>query len=854
MLTFEQMNSAISSAAHTVYTKINCCAHTQSPELLLKANYPALIDWLTTLPDTKKQKLCNLICWLKFSSQEYGVDVAHDHPITGKSLRFPVNEDTSLRYIRHLIDASAFSKSETITNILAHDLFNISTNTNLTDALLEYIQASEATHKPTNEATRKSTSKPTAASTEVKKISVENFKSHCLGHPFSEWPVSMKPFIFYTMNLRGADFSEENFYDIELEGPIIFYNCTFENTNFQKSKVRDISMEDCNCIGMELNGAKWEDIKWKRTSLKCADMTDAKIKRVNPWGADFKEATLKDTKITLTDKLDFKSETKRNKLLNHLDHPFSLLTAIRSIPIEYTLIKYKLITDIIESLVLVEYQGLDISKTYESFKDVLLDNWIYKKFLKKDYAEEASKHPVLTHFIYRLLEDELQKDIAFRRDNNRVDAYQPYRVDLLVKYIIKNKLNVPNWAVQNGLYLNLLIHDLQKKSNRRPVDKLRNAYLKHPDIAPLVSDYCNQKEHPNLSELFILMSDDKQEGIFFKEKVYEYFLDPKNISTEPPTSEEKFLCVYHADKQAPVFKNLYETLKPFPVLLDKYLDKQNKRYISGFINLLKLEEYEAPFKQAIETGQRPKRFSTSQNQKSLKDILVPLMVFNKPSQNCNESSSNSSNNFYKARPLPIDQTATIRTEHLNDIMQNYLPLIVNDDEDQDRSTQTAQVLFALSTLFTWLASDKFFGPRNVEPYARPEEFSNASMALRQYAVALLNEAFVLDPELFEGLHKKIQEQKLKDQKNLSASKTIPPTVYEQNIFDGYLNQLTIDRIDDLSNVRDLSNRMLKDAKEMGAIDPSFQKIFNMVFPREWLKILTVEIKKHHGVNLLKTNL
>ena len=533
-------------------------------------------------------------------------------------------------------------------------------------------------------------------------------------------------------------------------------------------------------------------------------------------------------------------------------------------------------------MVLAKFKRIDISSSYESLKDLLLENWSYSKSFAIDwiYSEEASQYPVLKNFLIDLLEDDLQKDLSSRSisklDNSSTNALRLYH---LMRYIIKDKLNSPDWAVQNSLYVNLLIHELENQDLYASANELKTAYLQHPDIAPLIKahilnlvDKKVEKEEETTSP-FILISEDKKHGLVFPQELYEAYLcnstntvkdafinaleeastnDSEDISAQNtftntsaknPSSPKIFWYTKHAEEgyEAQASKNLYDALQPFPVLLDQYLDQQNKLYTSGFLSLFKLGEYKELFEQTIQKGECSKSLVAAENQKNLKAIFRPFMLYKKPTKGLNKSSAESSSAHSL---LPINKEATLTRTHFDEIVSNYIPLTAEGKNKEECYAKTAQMFFVLSTLFTLLSSDKFFGTRAVVPKISTEEIAVSSIALRQYAVALLNEAQSLDKNLFKALDKKIQEEKLKDIKDLkgleTAQSATQSTSYDENTFDAYRNRLAGERTYTYSNIHNLSNRMLIDIKNMAAGDAAFQKIFSAVFPRHWLKNLSPE--------------
>ena len=85
--------------------------------------------------------------------------------------------------------------------------------------------------------------------------------------------------------------------------------------------------------------------------------------------------------------------------------------------------------------------------------------------------------------------------------------------------------------------------------------------------------------------------------------------------------------------------------------------------------------------------------------------------------------------------------------------------------------------------------------------------------MRQYAVALLNTARALDPNLFKAI----------DQEDQSTA----------NTFDDYMQRLAGIN-DGYTCTQVLSTKMLDDAKAQAKKDPVFQQVFSVAYPNAWL--------------------
>ena len=756
------------------------------------------------------------------------------------------------------------------TKALLHLLEPRLEHTTQTDQSLHTASSTHTTYETTHDTTQHNT-----------EITLETFINECHQKPFNTWPAKIKSFIFTSTSFkeedgnayernsytRGANLSHINLEDVTIRAAYGLEQCNLSRANLRNADLSDLDMRGFNLkeaclvnallIRANLEGANLDfaDLMWanldeaniSQTSLIAADLTETQMEHVHLWGADFTGAELLGTQVSLHPfSLNYVSDDRRSFLLDHENNASnkSLLLTIASIDNKFYKLKNQLMYAIVDALEKTKAPCIDVSGVEESLK-ILLD--------------EESNHyfeiPALTRCINTLCDKEIQLC------NHNVRPHQDNRLSLLIDHALY-RLQEKGWALQNNAAIHQLLYEAEKGNNifQTKAKVLRTIFINDESIRSRLPIHIRDLDHRKYSPgYFHLCSLDANTNmLIFHKDLYEKFLlstaNIENISSE--NLKDLFHYQYKPDTQTYQYKKvenlveLAETLPAFPLLHNIYLQKQDQVCLLNFIDTLNLKRLAPFFKKAVKENLTPNSLVTSPNQTVLNTIFEPLMHRHK-----NPSTSSSvEKNSLAAKSYVIDKQATIKEEHLANIYKSFQHLITDslsglthNDPSQARQDKTAQeiqaiqktqetqeeqevqevrgaqetfkktsVLLSLAVLFTRLSSEAFFGTAQ-----------NSPTALRQYAIALLNTAYALDPDFFEQFNteaKQARRQQTHMRLYSDAIQALTKATDSQKVFDIYLDYLE----QGFSGKTDLPLRMQMDAQAYANNNSTFKKIFKVV--------------------------
>jgi hypothetical protein len=150
-----------------------------------------------------------------------------------------------------------------------------------------------------------------------------------------------------------------------------------------------------------------------------------------------------------------------------------------------------------------------------------------------------------------------------------------------------------------------------------------------------------------------------------------------------------------------------------PILKPNYLYSKNLDRVKEFLKTLKLGPYQADFFSALEKRRSDKKWMTDKDNSNLATIFQTKYFSDLVS------------------PSTSDHINALKEEHLGEILSAFE---ITDTPDAKK----AEYLLSLSAFFVKSASSRFFGEKNLPP-----------AALRDYAYALMREAYILHPDLFK---------------------------------------------------------------------------------------------------------
>ena len=237
---------------------------------------------------------------------------------------------------------------------------------------------------------------------------------------------------------------------------------------------------------------------------------------------------------------------------------------------------------------------------------------------------------------------------------------------------------------------------------------------------------------------------------------------------------------------------------------------QGQAYTERFIEMLQLGETQDLFLNALKQTSYPSSLIEPESQKTLSALFEPLFTKDQT----------------KKHNVLIDRNTIITDTHFDDICKNYKAFI-DDKDPQQAQLKQAALLFCLSMMFTRYSSTQFFGT--------PED---SPIALRQYAISLLNKAKEIEPALFEFLEQEAQKSRALHVHQLPQA----PAVAANNaalqnlpvgVFDDYLNRM-VGKGESLTCTYIASEILLSAAKKLAEKFPNFQKMFRLIYPNAWL--------------------
>ena len=209
-------------------------------------------------------------------------------------------------------------------------------------------------------------------------------------------------------------------------------------------------------------------------------------------------------------------------------------------------------------------------------------------------------------------------------------------------------------------------------------------------------------------------------------------------------------------------------------------------------------------------------------QKAFKKIFEPFIDHGKISADMQSRINTKDGEDDLAAALFIDKDASITQAHFEDICKNYSSLLVDADPTQVPVKQ-ATLLMSLAIMMTNYSSVNFLGVVGDSP-----------AALRQYAIALLNKANALAPELYDDLEQAALRARAERQYRKVPERWRPPlafplhapTVFEKHIKHLYGTAYSCTAM--------LTDEMLDKSKDLKERFPAFQAVFNLAFPNDWL--------------------
>lgn len=274
------------------------------------------------------------------------------------------------------------------------------------------------------------------------------------------------------------------------------------------------------------------------------------------------------------------------------------------------------------------------------------------------------------------------------------------------------------WGIQNSCFINQLLQHagrLQEQVQSRAMDNTVGLYVRHlraayfgiKEVAALIHqardiDFLYDSEREDL----VFIARDGKSGVIMGKDFYQ-----ANILGASSLADISWLqfSSYVFDEKKETYTNvpirdIAATLQPFPFLQKQFLAANHLNTLKKFLTQLKLDKYQELFISALYCRSSVVDLITPENQTALIDLFSPMVS-------------------HKNGEITITDT------HFQTILDAF-PLVANEP---------ASTLFSLAMLMTRYSSRAVFGTELESP-----------VALRHYALALLNKAIQINPNLIDA--------------------------------------------------------------------------------------------------------
>ncbi|EOK1912715.1 type III secretion system effector HECT-type E3 ubiquitin transferase, partial [Escherichia coli] len=530
------------------------------------------------------------------------------------------------------------------------------------------------------------------------------------------------------LNLSSVNFSDSRFDDADLSGCNLS-GASLKNTSFKNSVLEecDLSFSDlanstisasfdrANFSGANLNRASFIGSSFKETppDLKDAQLAGAIIVP----GMDLRGAILKQDNISLSVQnnsislgccqihIPVGSESINSVLDSSRVPDTSVMRTINSVDSKYNDEKVQVVEQLINNL------SENGSNSKYSFKVglSLANAFGIQPYLGSSYIQEwlrdASSHAYdMMTFLWQYS--------PIRQDIKEISYGNIYLNDgallLAGKYLEKYPEKI---VLCHNVFTQIAAYGMQSENAKDLFIKLYDKYLEHPSVNNIVqqSDFgrCDGSGRPDWGSDFyeaynwiLLSSSDDGLAMMLSLKDMQSML-----SAAPSTYWKSFFLFKNGEPQNTNDYTLDDLfLQSFPVFNQAYSRACSHIFLTNFLEqIIQDASVKRIFIDALDSGSSKVKMIDDVQQQKLGDIWIEYL------------------NGWSLKP-----------EHLRMIMER-------DDIKNKSCFEQAAALYCMGTVFCKYSSSEVFGTE----YASPE-------VLRRYANGLLEEAYKLEPTIFEG--------------------------------------------------------------------------------------------------------
>lgn len=505
--------------------------------------------------------------------------------------------------------------------------------------------------------------------------------------------VDMSNVIFKSsVDMSGANLSRANLSNAQ--GRVVLSDADLRLANLKGAQLQRSNLQRANLAGTNLSR-----VNFYHVNLQDADLHGASLRCVDLAGARLNGARLSHLQMK-TPLLEFSLRHLEylDRYLNHINNPASgsILTAIDSIDPQYVDIKLQMARELIAIL---KESKVDLTDNVISILDILS---------KDIYASDS----YISESMNTLCENDL------RKYEGRVIPYAEGVFNQAVK-LFRCK---PELMFRlNGGFIQIIAQGMAENSTpemREKASSLYDIYLQNEKIKPYCDngDFGDYSGKPDWStpvaDNYILMSSGKTNDVtamMLSQAVLDNMLRGR---VENDTWSRFYLykgagncCL--AGNETPPADKLFSVY--FPLFNVPYQYTKMSGTFPRLVRMLNLGAMETHFLSALNTRFSRKKFVSENDQKKLREIFSPKLMYS-----------------------PASGEYSLNSAHYNAIINMY-------DLASASDTQKAKKMLCLAAVFTRYSSSAFFGTE----YESPE-------MLRFYAYALMKKAYDLDAGIFSS--------------------------------------------------------------------------------------------------------
>jgi len=522
-----------------------------------------------------------------------------------------------------------------------------------------------------------------------------------VNYDFSKHVAQMRCASFERANLTERNFSSQSFLMVN------FKDATIDGAHFLKTNLAFSSFVNASLVEATLS-----ELSLKETKFTGANCKGTSFDSVNIIGADFTDAIFNgDENFKLNLPTEWNS-SNLDTVLNHLSNTAtgSVLTAINSIDDKYSVMKCKLMNQVIDSvndadISTVTGAFFDIFKTPIYLHDTTINSFIKERLLPNVISEAMTSSLKVDNDSVLLM---LLETVAEQGDNKAQFMLEKngFFVQLLAACSGHENADIKEAGVQ-------LYHEYMNLGELK-------GYKKTDTFIGDLDENSEANVEKNLEEIRDIHIDDPAFVFFSKDDQHNThaLIVSKNMMSSMLRQDPDYAwdrLHYIKNEQRTVLKDIAQAYQPFPLFYDNYQALEQRASFSKLLLTINLNfsnpdnnentvarDYTALFEDALHLKSSDEKLTGPADQIALAEIFSPL----------------------------LDAEKGLSDAHYQEIGEIY-----QLDEMDDAAK--AKMFFCLAAVFVTYSSSFFFGQEGESPNA-----------LRNYAVGLMVKAHSLDPTVF----------------------------------------------------------------------------------------------------------